>query len=293
MQVDRAEPPVVDGEDVAAHGGRRPRERAAEDDVAGFEPLAVRRDLVGEPGDAVAGMVEHAGGKARLLDDAVLRQDRADPAQVDLAGPHRRAAGDDAGVGGEVGDGVEHLARCLRLAVELLDARVDDLDRRRDDVGRREHVGERHAGAAQRPREDEGELDLDARRDEALDRDRAASGEEHVVEERREVGLVDLRRELHRARGEADLAALDDAPFGQPPLEPRTLDRVAVVDRHARMAQREVAHLQAPLLGIVQLGGERGDRGGVEHARISGPGRADAACCAWRRTPARLRRSAA
>ena len=82
----------------------------------------------------------------------------------------------------------------------------------------------------------DGELDLDAWRDEALDRDRAAGGEEHFVKERREVGLVDLRRELHRARGEADLAALDDPTFAEPGREPCALDRVAVVDRHRRVA---------------------------------------------------------
>src|SRR4051794_5590536 len=67
MEVDRAERPVVDVEGVAANRCGRPRERAAEDDVARFEPLAVGGDLVREPGDAVAGMVEHAGGEPGLL----------------------------------------------------------------------------------------------------------------------------------------------------------------------------------------------------------------------------------
>src|SRR4249919_2985360 len=80
-ELDCAERPVVDAKDIAADGGRRPRERAAEDDVAGVELLVVRGDLVGEPDDAVARVVEHAGGQAGLLDDAVLGEDRADPAQ--------------------------------------------------------------------------------------------------------------------------------------------------------------------------------------------------------------------
>jgi len=64
-------------------------------------------------------MVEHAGGEAGLLDDAVPAEHRPDPAQVDLVRTHRPAPGDDAGAGGEVGDGVEDLARRLRVAVEL------------------------------------------------------------------------------------------------------------------------------------------------------------------------------
>src|SRR4029453_15518593 len=89
--------------------------------------------------------------------------------------------------------------------------------------------------------------------------------EEHVVEQRRVVGLADLRGLLHGPRRQSDLAALDDTAFGEPQLQPFTLDRVAVLDRHLRMALREVAHLDAPLLGVVQLGRERGDRVGGEH----------------------------
>ena len=63
-------------------------------------------------------------------------------------------------------------------------------------------------GPLQRLAEDERQLDLDARRDEAAERDVAAVREEHVVHQRREVGLGDLRGLLHRPRRQADLAAL-------------------------------------------------------------------------------------
>jgi len=108
--------------------------------------------------------------------------------QVDLGGLHGPAAEHDARVRGEIADRVEDLAGCLRLAVERLDERVDDLDRRRDVFGHREHVQQRRAGAAQGLAEHEREFDLDARRDETVDRDVAARREEHVVHQRRESG---------------------------------------------------------------------------------------------------------
>jgi len=183
--------------------------------VARAQVLAIRRDLVGEPRDAVRRVIEHASSQAGFLDRAVPVEHGAGPAQVDLARPHRPAAGDDAGVGREVGDGVEHLARRFRLAVELLDARVDDLDGGHHDLGRGQHVGERRLGAFERPREHERELDLDPGRDEAVDWNVAAGIEEHVVEQRREVGLADLRGLLHGARREPDLATAHDAAFGE------------------------------------------------------------------------------
>jgi hypothetical protein len=117
------------------------------------------------------------------------------------------------------------------------------------------------SGAAQ----DEGQLHLDTRRDEAVERDVAALREEHVVHQRRVVGLVDLAGHLHRARGQADLAALDGAAVGQFQRHPGALDGVAVVDGHARVLARELAQRRARLARVVQLAGQLLDGGGVEH----------------------------
>jgi hypothetical protein len=40
---------------------RRPRERSGEDDLAGFERFVGRRELVGEPRDAIGRTVEDRG----------------------------------------------------------------------------------------------------------------------------------------------------------------------------------------------------------------------------------------
>ena len=136
---------------VAFRGEHHAGERTGEDQMAGLEPHTQRAELVGEPGDAERGMAEHAGGDAGLLDLGIAIHDAADPAQVDIERPDRPAADDDAGRRPVVGDGVEDLARVLQ-------ARIDDLDRRHHILGRAQHVGEAHAGAAQRPAEDEGDL---------------------------------------------------------------------------------------------------------------------------------------
>ena len=102
--------------------------------MAGLERVAVRADLVGEPGDAERRMAEHAGGQARLLDFGILVHDAADPAQVDVHRADRTSAHRDAGGGAVVGDGVDDLARVLQ-------ARIDDLHRRHDIFGGAQHVG--------------------------------------------------------------------------------------------------------------------------------------------------------
>src|SRR6516164_7059604 len=96
---------------IAALGRRGSGERAAEDDVSGAKLLVVAGDLVCEPGDGRGGVVEHAGCEARFLDDGVLVEQGSDPAQVDTIRTDLSAAGYDSRIGGEVCDGVEHLAR--------------------------------------------------------------------------------------------------------------------------------------------------------------------------------------
>ena len=115
-------------------------ERAGEHDVAGFERVAVRTDLVGEPGDAERRMAEHAGGEPRLLDLGILVHDAADPAQVDVHRADRAAAERNARGGAVIGHGIDDSAR-------VLDARIDDLDRRYHVFGGAQHVGEADAGA--------------------------------------------------------------------------------------------------------------------------------------------------
>src|SRR5690242_19681532 len=61
-----------------------PGEGAGKHDMPGLERVAVRADLVGEPGDAERGVAEHAGGEPRLLDLGIAVHDAADPAQVDV-----------------------------------------------------------------------------------------------------------------------------------------------------------------------------------------------------------------
>ncbi|MNN82947.1 hypothetical protein D3C81_1999390 [compost metagenome] len=100
-------------EGVAGLGKNGPRERAAKNDLARFQRHVVLRQLVGQPHDAVGGVVQHARRQAGFLDDGIARHHRADPAQVHVAHAHGAAAHHHARVGGVVGDGVEHLARAF------------------------------------------------------------------------------------------------------------------------------------------------------------------------------------
>ena len=93
----------------------------------------------------------------------------------------------------------------MNAAVELLDARVDDLDGRRHIRAGGQHLLERHIRTLQGVAQHKGQLHLHTRHDEAAGRNLAAVSKEHVVEQRTVVGLVNLRGLLHRARRQADL----------------------------------------------------------------------------------------
>lgn len=80
-------------------------------------------------------MIEYARGDAGLFNYAVAIQQGGDPAQVELVRFNRPAAEDHPGVGGVVGDGVEHFARTLGFRVDVVAARVDKLQRRDNVVG--------------------------------------------------------------------------------------------------------------------------------------------------------------
>lgn len=99
-------------------------------------------------------------------------------------------------------------------------ASPDDLDGGRYPLHGRELSEERDARAFQGLAEHKCELDLHARHDETLDRDVTTCIEEHVVQQRGVVGLGDLAGELHRPRGQADLATPDAAPIGELALHP-------------------------------------------------------------------------
>src|SRR5439155_14766920 len=83
---DGAERPIVGVERVAGRASHRTRERTAEHDLAGLQTLVERCELVGQPCDAVAWMVEHRGAEPRLFDDAVLVEQGAGPAPIHRVG---------------------------------------------------------------------------------------------------------------------------------------------------------------------------------------------------------------
>src|SRR5690606_27412568 len=95
-----------------------------------------------------------------------------------------------------------------------------------------------------------------ARRNKAVEGNVAALLEEHVIQQRRIVGFVYLRRLLHGARRKAYFASLYDPPFSQFEFDPFALDGIAVFDRHFRVRLREVAQLDTLFFGSMKLGGE-------------------------------------
>ena len=209
-------------------------------------------------------------------------------------GTKSRVAGtdDDAGVGRVVADGVVDLAHGLGVAVELLNAGVDDFDGGGDVSGGVEHVVHRHVGPGQWRLEHEGQLHLDTRGDEVLHRDlqhlAGLRGVKHVVEQGAVIRLVDLAADLHGAAGQADLVTDHFSAFGLLQLDPGAANAVAVFNRHAWVAFRKVLDRAARLLRALQLGRKLLDKGVVEHGfRVWE--RAGAANCSWRQRPRGLR----
>src|SRR5581483_6628023 len=113
IAADRAVSAIIGLDCVALAGLDRTDEGTRQHDLTRLERKPVRRDLVGEPGDSGRRMIEHAGGKAGLLQLAVAEAQRTDPAQIGIERPDRPPAEHDAGVRCVVGDGVVDLARCL------------------------------------------------------------------------------------------------------------------------------------------------------------------------------------
>ena len=142
-------------------------------------------------------MIEHPGGDAGLLNHAVAVQQGGDPAQIQLVGFNRAAAEDHPGVGGVIGNGVEHFARALGFRIDVVAAGVNKLQRRNNEVGGVVDIKQRAVRAAQRFGQHEGQLDFDTRNDKAVGGDIAAVVEEHIVKQRAVVRLADLRAGLH------------------------------------------------------------------------------------------------
>jgi hypothetical protein len=99
---------------------------------------------------------------------------------------------------------------------------------------------------------DEGELGFHARGDEALGRDQPSIGKEHVVEQHAGIRLVDVKRTLHRLRGQADLVAFDDASLRDLDVDPRLLDCVGITHADVGKILRELSDLRAGFLRLVQ-----------------------------------------
>src|SRR3569833_816256 len=77
---------------VALAGLDRTDEGAGEHDLAGLQCKAERCSLVGKPGHGGRGMIEHAGGKAGLLEQAEPEAENTEPAQIRFERADRVAA---------------------------------------------------------------------------------------------------------------------------------------------------------------------------------------------------------
>ena len=188
--------PVVHIEGIAGFDDHRPGKRTGQDGLPGLQRNAVVREFSRQPGNAVSRMAEYGGGHTAFLDHPVPVEQRGHPAQIDVGGLDPPAAGDHARAGGIVGDGVEYDARTACLRVDPVASRGNDLDGRNDVVRRIEYV-EKGDLSGERTFQHERQFDFHARIGELGRFDLRAILEEHVVEQRPVVGLVDVHGLLH------------------------------------------------------------------------------------------------
>src|SRR5258707_11682227 len=120
---------IVGLDRVAFAGLDRANERSRQHHLAGLERKSVGRDLVGEPGHAGRGMIEHAGGKPGFFQLTVTIAQRADPAQIGVEWAQRTAAEHDSGVGGIVGNGIEYFSGRFGHGIDPLDPGVKNFQR--------------------------------------------------------------------------------------------------------------------------------------------------------------------
>ena len=129
-------------------------------------------------------------------------------------------------------------------------------------------IEHRAVRAAQRFRQHEGQLHLNAWDDKAVGGDIAAVMEEHIVQQGAVIWLADLRAGLHRLRSKADLVAFQGAAFGDFQAYPFALDGVGVVNGDLRVIQRDRADLLPGLFRLMQAMGNQGVGLFVEHGDI-------------------------
>ena len=111
--------------------------------------------------------------------------------------------------------------------------------------------------------DDEGHLDLELGVDEVGVAQFDPAGHDHVVEQRAEVGLVDLHLLLHRPRRQADLAADELGAIGDLQVDPCLLHDVGVVDRQVRVLDGDrVDGLDLAACPLVALGELERELGG-------------------------------
>src|SRR5262249_3814659 len=137
----------------------------------------------------------------RTHDYAVLLKSHAAADQVHARGRDRAVADHQHAGGGVVGD------RVLDLDLPVADPRVDDLEAGLYAIGRRQYIRRGEAGAAEVPLQNEGDLALRARLEEAVGGHGVAVAKPHLRGEVAEVGLIDAERLLHDLARHADLLA--------------------------------------------------------------------------------------
>ena len=103
---DRSQVPVVDMKGITRLSVDWSGKRTAEDQLSGLKGHFMRRELVGEPGDAIGRMIEHGGGDAGLLERAVAIKQRGNPSQVHIQRPRRISTKHDSSARRVVGHGV-------------------------------------------------------------------------------------------------------------------------------------------------------------------------------------------
>src|SRR5215469_11775376 len=246
-------------EGVAGSRGNGSCERAGHHQFAGIETLAKRSELIGEPRDAVGGVVQHRRSDAGFLKHAVSIAERTDPAQVDVERANRAAANYQRRIGRIVCDGVDHAPRRLGLWVIPPGAQIHDLERGYYILSRIENLENRAVGPFERLAQNKSKFVLEHRRNKPMDRYLCSVLIKHVVEQDAVVGLVDAEHRLHGPRGKANLVPDNFATFGELDIDPRLLHRVTVgIGDFGILCGRKPDHPPG-LLGGVKLAGESRD----------------------------------
>ena len=118
----------------------------------------------------------------------------------------------------------------LVTGMDAIAARIDELECRLDVLSRLEHIVDGDRFAAEPLTDDERDFDFELGVDVVRVTKLHATAHDHVVEQRTEIGLVDLHLLLHRSRRQADLATHHLRPVGDLQIDPRLLHRVGIGD---------------------------------------------------------------